>query len=94
MLINYTHIMYLKGTNFCGFCGFGPKPQNLVPAKIFKCEKQRSNDSQRGSNFLSREESAKLSSRKKSENYEQQKLVLATISSGIGQKFHKQDKPD
>ena len=19
---------YLKGTNFCGFCGFGPKPQN------------------------------------------------------------------
>ena len=26
--------MYLKGTNFCGFCGFGPKPQNLVPAKI------------------------------------------------------------
>ena len=52
--------LIFAGTNFCGFCGFGPKPQNQVPAKIFKCEKHRSNNSQNGSNFLSSEKSAKL----------------------------------
>ena len=38
------------------------------PAKFFKWEKKRSNDLQKGSNFLSSEKSAKLSSRKKSQN--------------------------
>ena len=79
MFANY--VKYLKGTNFCGFCGFGPKPQNLVPAKFFKCEKQRSNNSQNGSNFLSSEKSAKLSFRKKSQNCEPQKLVTVKINS-------------
>ena len=73
--------LIFAGTNFCSFCGFWPKPQNLVPAKFFKCEKQRSNNSQNGSNFLSSEKSAKLSSRKKSQNCEPQKLVPVKISS-------------
>ena len=73
--------LIFAGTNFCGFCGFGPKPQNQVPAKFFKCEKQRSNNSQNGSNFLSSEKSAKLSSRKKSQNCGPQKLVPAKNSS-------------
>ena len=64
-LINTLRELIFAGTNFCGF---EPKPQNLVPAKFFKSEKQWSNNSQNGSNFLSSEKSAKLSSRKKSQN--------------------------
>ena len=81
VVLKWRLIRYLKGTNFCGFCGFGPKPQNWVPSKFFKCEKQRLNNSQNGSNILSSEKSEKLSSCKKSQKCEPQKLVPAKISS-------------
>ena len=74
--MNTLRELIFAGTNFCGFCGFG-----LVPAKFFKCEKQRSNNSQNGSNFISSKKSAKLSSHKKSQNCEPQKLVPAKNSS-------------
>ena len=53
----------------------------LSSRKIFKCEKERSNNSQNGSNFLSSDKSAKLSSRKKPQNCEPQKFVPAKNSS-------------
>ena len=68
----------IKGTNFCGFCGFWA--QNNVPVKLFKCEKQRSNNSHKGSNFLSSEKSAILSSPKKSQKYEHHHQYLVAFS--------------
>ena len=33
-LRNTLRELIFAGTNFCGFCGFGLKPQNLVPIKL------------------------------------------------------------
>ena len=54
----------------------------LSSRKIFQMRQtKRSNNSQKGFNFLSSEKSAKLTSRKKSQNCEPEKLVPAKISS-------------
>ena len=56
-----------KWINFCGFCGFAPKPQNWIPAKFFKCEKQRPNNSQNDSKFSFKREIRKIKFPQKSQ---------------------------
>ena len=74
-------ITTLRELIFAVFADLSLNCKIKFPQNFSNVKKQRSNNSQKGSNFLSSEKSAKLSSRKKSQNCESQKLVPAKNSS-------------
>ena len=59
----------IAGTKFCDFCGFSPKPQNLVPARFLEWEKQVFNNLQNRLKFSPKLLIHQIEFRKKSQKF-------------------------